>query len=473
MYDVIVIGNDMSALVAATRAAQLGLKTVLLQDGGLPDRLSLSDYAFDVDPFPWPLVESVEAYPFLRSLAFAELSEAPRPDFQVILPEHRVDFFPGKYAQLKELARECPDQALLIERLLEAVLRGGLKIESLFPALRESGHFPSVLKALPGILYETASWKRQASALAGAPALKRILDAQFGVLSNRCENGKTPLCSAYILRLPFRDGTYASGKGEVIGEIRGHLSAFGGALIRGCAVERLLTGKEIEVSIREQDRDLILSGRALILSTKWTGLNRLVHDERISRWIAHRAERAGQSRFPFTMHMGVDARAFPEQMARYAAVESEDGPVPLSSCPLIFLEISAPGDLSRAPQGKRALSASVFLDRSPLEIEKEWLEGLAEAVFDRLRMFLPFLRENVDKIDMEKSIEWSIGMQSCVNGRYRAGRNGLLGFPMRQARGPKGNVVMTGGELLAGLGFAGEILSGLRAANRISGGKSS
>ncbi len=474
MYDVIVIGNDMSSLIAAARAAQLGMKTVLLEDGGMPDRLFLSDYVFDVDPFPWPLVESIDSYSFLRSLASTRLSEPPRPDLQVILPEHRVDFFPGKYAQIKELARECPDHALLIERLIEAVVRGGMKIESLFPVLRDAGHFPALLKSLPRILYETVSWNKQTGSLAGAPALKKILGAQSGVLSNACENGRSPLCSAYILTIPFRDSTYVpEDKWKIVEEIRTQLSAFGGSAVRGCAVERLLTGKEIEVSIREQDRELILSGRALILSTKWAGLRRLVHDERISRWLAHRAEKAGQNHYPFTMHLGVDARAFPEKMARYVVVEPEDGPVPLSSCALIFLGISAPGDLGRAPEGKRALSASVFLDKPPSEIERERLGEFAEVVLDRLRMFLPFLRENVDKMDMEKSMEWSIGMQSRVNGKYRAGRSSLLGFPLRQVRGPKGNVVMTGGELLAGLGFAGEVLSGLQAANRISGGKSS
>ena len=53
MFDVIVIGSDLSSLIAALLASRYGRKVLLLAESGLDDGLARSGYTFNVDPFPW------------------------------------------------------------------------------------------------------------------------------------------------------------------------------------------------------------------------------------------------------------------------------------------------------------------------------------------------------------------------------------------------------------------------------------
>ena len=107
MYDVIIIGNDISSLTAAWQAAQRGLRTVLISDLKSSLQFTLQDYTFDTVPLPWPLLP--EIVPGLCPVASATqsytLSASP---LQIIFPDHRVDLCGGLYDQIRELAREFP-----------------------------------------------------------------------------------------------------------------------------------------------------------------------------------------------------------------------------------------------------------------------------------------------------------------------------------------------------------------------------
>src|SRR5664280_1321398 len=52
MYDLIVIGDDLSSHVAAAVAARYGLSTALIAESGLGDTFIISDFVFNVDPTP-------------------------------------------------------------------------------------------------------------------------------------------------------------------------------------------------------------------------------------------------------------------------------------------------------------------------------------------------------------------------------------------------------------------------------------
>jgi phytoene dehydrogenase-like protein len=131
------------------------------------------------------------------------------------------------------------------------------------------------------------------------------------------------------------------------------------------------------------------------------------------------------------------------------------------------LEISAAGDTKRAPHGKRALSATVFLKESPLLLKDEGLKQISNAVFQSLETFLPFLQENLDFLNIDKAIELSRKNQEVVNQKYCMQSCPFLGLSSISNRTHIRNVYVTGGMLLAGLGFEGEILSGINAANSV------
>jgi hypothetical protein len=133
---------------------------------------------------------------------------------------------------------------------------------------------------------------------------------------------------------------------------------------------------------------------------------------------------------------------------------------------LVFLETSLPGETARAPEGRRAITATVFLADSPLRLNDQELKEAATNIINSLEGFLPFLRENIDYLHVEKSIAFSRRYQEMVNRKYRTRRRPFLGMITLSPRTRLPNVLLTGGILRAGLGFEGEIIAGMDAALR-------
>jgi phytoene dehydrogenase-like protein len=131
---------------------------------------------------------------------------------------------------------------------------------------------------------------------------------------------------------------------------------------------------------------------------------------------------------------------------------------------VVYVEISAQDDIRKAPAGKRTLSATVFLKDSPTCFSVQELQETARMIIKHLETFLPFLKENIDYLDVEASINLSRRYQKMMNQKYQIRGDVLFGINTLSGRTPMKNVYLTGGMLLAGLGFEGEILSGMHAA---------
>ncbi len=130
MYDAIVIGNDLSSLIAAITAARNGLDTALLSERDIPDVYSEAGYTFNLDPFPLSGFGDEQVCERL----FAKLDipsgllsgiERPDPAFQIILPEHRVELFHDTSLFFKEMRREFPEQEDTIRKYYSTVFTIG------------------------------------------------------------------------------------------------------------------------------------------------------------------------------------------------------------------------------------------------------------------------------------------------------------------------------------------------------------
>ena len=138
---------------------------------------------------------------------------------------------------------------------------------------------------------------------------------------------------------------------------------------------------------------------------------------------------------------------------------------------LTFVTLSKPGDTRYAPPNKRALSATVFLEARQTEENSLDFKEIADNILKRLSIILPFLSENIDAIDIEGSARLSAQYHEVMS--RKVSDRQIFPFPaLRPSRTKaKHNVLVTGGELCPTLGFTGELLSGVRAANQLSGGK--
>src|SRR5512133_2752873 len=97
MYDLIVIGDDLSSHVAAAVAAGYGLDTALVARHGIGGVCLFDDLAFNIDPTPLSgFGVSQTCLALLAELDIPLIEQEAKllnPAYQIILPEHRIDFF--------------------------------------------------------------------------------------------------------------------------------------------------------------------------------------------------------------------------------------------------------------------------------------------------------------------------------------------------------------------------------------------
>lgn len=479
MYDAIVVGNDVSSLIAAVASVRAGLKTALLSDRDIADVYAESGYTFNIDPFPLSGFASAQTCERL----FAKLDipssllatiRIQDPGLQIILPEHRIELFHDINVLLREMGREFPEEAGDIANFYSSVLTIGDLVNQLIednPFLypRSFNEYWQFVKKIPFLTREklTNVWSFRRACR--NKAFRRVMETQLAILSNLSRERAGSLFSAYIFSQPLRGLFYqVGGKTALMDGLRATFQSSGGTTVENCSVLRIISGKKISVDVRTDGNVSTLRGENLIVSTKWENLRMLLLNDGKFQRLTRRLKHVNPVYYPFTLHMGVFDKGLPEKMAAFVAVV-RDYDRSVMDNNLVFLETSAPDDNERAPAGKRAISATVFLKESPLKLNNHNLEETSMVILNHLDIFLPFYMENLDYINIEKSIELSRKNQGIINQKFVFRGTHFPGMKILSNRTPVSNIFITGGMLMAGLGFEGEIISGANAAALITG----
>ncbi len=478
MYDTIVIGNDLSSMIAALASLRQGLKTALLSDGGMPDVYPDSGFSFNINPYPLtgPDREGLLLHPFQQDIFFDPLRSfvAPLdPGLQIILQNHRLDIFSLQDGYLREYEREFAGCGLKLEKLYEAASAAStalLRLMNEFPALRP-GSFtkaPRFLGLLSAYRSEKSKFLRRFKGIQNG-ALKGILQSQMALLSGQHHADCTHL--PRHLYLTLQGMCYPlGGKNALWRALRDLFVSRGGIYFNDCAIHKITsTPERCGVEWRKGDEPMTASAEHVIASVEWMNIDILWASHkrlhRCARYFGH----DDTALHPFTLHLGVHDCVIPEKMVEHVLLLKDDVN-PLSDQNFIYLEVSKRGDVERAPTGKRALSATVFLEKSPASLPDSDLHEAASKLIQNMEGFLPFLMERIDVYDLTRCVDLSRKGREYVRPKYRARRNFFSSFSSLSNRTPLKSVILTGGELLTELGFEGEVLSGINAALLASGG---
>lgn len=474
MHDLIVIGDDLSSHVAASVAAGCGLKTVLLAEHGTGGICLLGDYAFNVDPTP--LTGFGVNQTCLTLLSDLDItpneSEALllNPAYQIILPEHRIDFFNEKEALIKEMAREFPDQAAEISAFYESVtLDSSIFNQWLhdhpFVLPQRLEDYYNFIKLIPHVIKHKMEMSKFEYILKNNPSLKKVFEAQGALL------GITPFninnFSNFLYCAPLRGVYYLhQGKQFIFNSLIKQLESKKGLYLNGCKILNIQKGKSITIEISDKNGDTSnISAKFLIVSTKWEGMHLLLDSKKhinFGEWI----NPVKISHLPFTIHMGCARKCIPEKMAVHLAVVS-DVQKDIYDDNLIILESNLIQDETTATVTKVPLTATVFLPNRPETWTEENLKCYASSMLDRLEFFLPFVKDNIDFFDLEKSIQLSKLSHNVFNPKYKIINLFINEFNARTNKTRFKNVFLTGASLLPDIGFEGEIISGRNAASRV------
>lgn len=483
MYDAILIGKDIDSLIAALALSCRGGRALLLADGDTPDGYAAAGCTFNIDPFPWTGLGNGESLlhrhmppavlqtmqPFLTPL---------NPALQIILPGHRLDIFSSPQRFLQELIREFPHKRSTLGAFLDAVSRADRSLKELlfaYPSLR-----PGTAKMYPRFLKMLALYRRDKSrgdrllrVLNRDDDLRGVVGAELALLSHLfpADVKHSPLWP-HVLSAPLQGVFYPlGGKQAVRTALEDLFARQGGVLLKGCTIERISRGSGFyQIEGRSGEEKLQCASANLVISTAWNNIDRLLQiDPRKARRLDGRLRRAEKKAHPFTLHMSIVDRGLPEKLCEYSALIS-DPRHPLQGLNFIFLELSRKGDEGRAPAGKRALSATVFLNESASGPSDGDLSDLAEKMLEQLDVFLPFLSENIDALDKSRCIDLFRQCGETASRRFRISRPSYLRLSTLPGITPFQNVYLTGKDLFANLGFQGDVLSGLNAATLSSGG---
>ena len=472
--DIAVIGRDLASLVAALIASRWGRKTILIAEQGFPGGYEFSGYRFPVDPTPMSGFGPSQTFLKLFAELDLPLPERSRlerldPAMQVLLPSCRLDLSSDRDALCFELTREFPslkNELLTFFTCMQKTVELFDQWMKFNPLVRPSSlkEALKLLKLTPKLIRARMALRNLARLERSEPAIKRIFEAQKAVLSHWHLDGLQSLSSAYTFSLPWRGIYYPAGDpGSLVESMKKSFEDMGGTIITDCSVVRLRAHEGIEADMKVGDDTVKVLADRLIVSTKWENLPMILLGERKFQRLARRLRGVRNVRYPFTIHLGVHEVGLPEKLAPFAAVVSDVNRSVMEEN-LIFLHTSRSGDVEHAPAGRRAVAATFFLNESPLRLNNEELKIQVLAALDRLDAFLPFLRDNIEYMNIGKSTELARCHQEVINQKFQTASDPFFGLITLRNKTPAPNVFLTGGLLLAGLGYEGEIMAGVHSA---------
>jgi phytoene dehydrogenase-like protein len=180
-YELVVLGDDLAALVCATLCARRGMRTLVLGDER-PARYQLGPHKLPVEPATWPVVPGSAGERVLRELhaemAMRRKLREPRIAAQLVAPELRIDIGGDRLAgELeRELGKEAGAAWLLrwessreVARRLEPMLAS----EHAFPGV---GFFErrELAKLAEPLAADAAAWWTEAKEGAGSALWRQL-----------------------------------------------------------------------------------------------------------------------------------------------------------------------------------------------------------------------------------------------------------------------------------------------------------
>ncbi|MCK7477670.1 MAG: hypothetical protein M0C28_09520 [Candidatus Moduliflexus flocculans] len=475
MYDLIVIGDDLSSHVSAAYASQNGLHTLLIAESGLGGLQLIGDFVFNIDPTPLSgLGPDQPGLSILTELGIAipeTHSTSINPAFQVILPDHRIDFYNDLGALKSELAREFPHLETDISAFYNAVTDASSIFQEWItehPQIQPQSlkEYFSYLKIFPYIFRYKFGAAKFDKILSQDESLEKVWEAQQALLSLNNDD-LFSFASAFQYSAPLRGVSYfPQGKQFLFNALVEKLESNKGLSLSNHQILAIIRNKTIDLEIKAPDNTTSkVSGLHLIVSTKSDKLSMLRGSHRhinFSDWLRP----AKIAYYPFTIFLGIAEKCLPEQMSRHIAVVT-DVTKDIYDNNLIILETSLPDKDKSLAHAKTSLTATVYLP----DIEANWtiaaLKHEATSILERLEVVLPFLKENIELCNIDKSIDISLDYRKVLSPKYKVRNAFFTSFAAKSNKTRFDNVFLTGASLLSDAGFDAEIISGKNAALQV------
>lgn len=470
-YDLVVLGDDLAALVCATLCARRGLRTLMLGEDR-PARYALGPHKLPVEPASWPTVAGTAGERILKEL-HAELAlrrklREPKIAAQLVAPELRIDLGPDRLAT--ELEREVGarasdwlarwDRADEIARLFDPPLTA----EHAFPGV---GFFEKreLAKVTEHAALAASAWWTDAERDPHA-ALWR----QLAAIAQR-HPAPAPIAIARAVNA-WRTGPAAlRGDGDAIRELFAEKLTTAGGEIRAGKVTELGMSWGKLTSLTLHNGDEIGTGQ-VVASRSPNELAELLGKKAPKRLVelAHSVAIAG---YRYTLNIVLDEAGLPEHMAPTVAVIAAADQEPVGDA-AFSIHLGETDDAGRVV----ATVAAILASEGPIEPDHlpARCAALRAGLWHRLGDIMPFFERHL--VLAHSPFEATVPHVPGGRGSYDVPRN----LPLAMApiwRGqlaqtaetgalpyPTGlkNLTLTGDQVLPCLGVEGALVTGWSAA---------
>lgn len=464
LFDVIVLGERLGGLIAATRLAQERCRILLLKERKFLSSYSREGYRFvpfstlSEKQIPTALLKKIPMAAGLVDHRRKKEKYPPKVFFQVILPESRIDLYQERSLLRREWEREFPDEKDRIEAFYSQLeeVRGALeKIRNKrFPFLP----FPSMS---PLSFKRWMSWdnfpkggtKQWLSSF--SPEFKKFIELQMLSYGSLCSASYPIPLVAYCLMNGERSDPISFDLENVEHNLIETFQQHGGVVKEIDGIEKVEIKWRKVVGLLLTGEETGYRSRLLLLNAPLHPLSKIFRDKRslISRW--EKKMKPRYTLIPF--FLGVREKVVPIGMGNLL-VSILDDKRSYEEGNLLFLSLSQRGDESQAPEGKRAVTVQALMPYK--KTDDQSFSKLQDGVMIHLKHLFPFLEDYVEFVDGQ----WAEHQMACwsypyyfyeMESEFKWGEEIL---PTRILK----NVYVCGREIYPYLGLEGEILSGLQ-----------
>jgi len=473
MHDLMVIGDDVSSYIAAAVGAKFGLNTVHIAEHNFKD-MFLNDIFFNADVFPitgFGEGQSVNSVLKELGIELENILSPLNPAYQVILPEHRIDFFFDKDALVNDFVREFPQKEKEIISFYNTVEKNAKFLQNWlsnhpFSQINSFKQYFNYFKLFFNLLKFKSNQKKFERIVFSNPSFRKACEAQLALLSSDIKAFQC-LSSAYHFFTPMRGVSYfPKGKSDFIEALLAFFQSAGGEYSNNFKLLTIRKSNMIEAEVMD-DQGIIsnIQSKYLIISDKSEGMKLFYKKQKkinTDKWL----KRIKVTHYPLTLHFVLREKCLPEKISHHVALITDINK-DIYDDNLIILEINEPNKEKRTTHGNKLLTATIFLSSDQDTWKRENLVPAADSAVSRLEYFLPFMKDNLKFYDIDKSIDISMKYRNIINPKYKVRKHLFSGFSAQNNITPLKNVYITGGSLFTDIGWEGEIISGMYAVYKI------
>jgi hypothetical protein len=467
-YDLVVLGDDLAALVCATLCARRGMRTLVLGDDR-PSRYTLGPHKLPIEPMIWPIGAGSPAERVLKELhgelALRRKLREPRIAAQLVAPEFRIDLGGDRVAA--ELTRELGDasepilarwqRAREVARQLDPLLAG----EHAFPGV---GFFErrEVAKLVEASGASAAAWWAEI----GDDPLWRGLAA---ILERHPD--PPPAAAARALDAWFGGPPALRGDGDAIRDLLVEkLTTAGGEVRSGTLTDANISWGKISSLTLGNGDDI---GAGQVVATRTPAQLVELFGKKAPKRLAELAEGTSIVGYRYTLNIVIDEAGIPEHMAPTVAVLAVPEKAPVGDA-AFSLHLGEADDAGRVV----ATIAAILPTDGALEPDRlvSKCMALRAGLWRRLGEVMPFFEKHL--VLAHSPFEATPPQVPGGRGSYDVPRNLPLPMPpiwkgvlaqtadlgvIPYVTGLK-NLTLTGDQILPSLGLEGALVAGWSAA---------